>query len=826
MAVWTRPDADVIDYSPTGDDVDSFAQKVDRSITQLFQLINILHNSGTSTGLDPTDAVPGEIRVNLADGGIYIRSEDNLQWYLLGYIAKNFGITPKTIGALANGGGLGAFYAGTETLMNLAKASDLNTNDIWFATDTWRMYRWTGSAWVCFLSKQFEDIEDYEEYCVAKTEVDYSGKDKVVRLDKETGKGNFNITGSPDRIFDKEIDFQNLRDGHAIVFDSAKNKWVNLPNYIFTKNNLTYTGESSTDSETKIVAVGYDGKIHGDFTGNTDHIGDIEVLTTGIKNNWVLAYDLKNNCFKPVGKITGNADELAGIKIELDPATIQDDYVLAYNKAADKFIAKEKDFYTKKDVTTKGAANKLVQVENDGFIYGNFNGSTSQIGDTKLEINNLQDGDIFVYHISTNTIKNEPKNIIPSTGSGKSLILYDREKVIGDYNGSKTVSVDISKVISRAGTVSYVNQSMRLIENLYLAFDFNNLIFGGRDGLFTEFFKSNSNNIDKTAVLVTSIAIGDDSVDVSSAEDLVVGGWYWLVEGNKIEEVQIKEIIVNAGMNRVIFESLVSQIFTPGATMLYRTMATFGDGYVTGDGAVFTTKLFKMKYDVGRANMTVKHENIPDTEITAEMAVHHGAEFVKGEIIGIGDDTSQTVKLANTTKVSSQDFKLYFDGVEQTTNFIFSPTDAEVTFNAPTNAVVQADYIYNFSAEDWVEMYRNRTYPDTTNDDRLTTQFHYAAEYNYQAGKIISIRLKLKQNSGTVTNEILGTGNDKPQGFKLPHHAIADTISVSPATATWTYKEDLDTVIITAADLETIKISYDWKARPFKVDSMAVILNE
>ena len=406
------------------------------------------------------------------------------------------------------------------------------------------------------------------------------------------------------------------------------------------------------------------------------------------------------------------------------------------------------------------------------------------------------------------------------------MILYDREKVIGDYNGSKTVKIDISKVISRAGTVSYVNQSMRLIENLYLAFDFNNLIFGGRDGLFTEFFKSNSNNIDKTAVLVTSIAIGDDSVDVSSAEDLVVGGWYWLVEGNKIEEVQIKEIIVNAGMNRVIFESLVSQIFTPNATMLYRTMATFGDGYVTGDGAVFTTKLFKMKYDVGRANMTVKHENIPDTEITAEMAVHHGAEFIKGEIIGIGDDTSQTVKLANTSKVSSQDFKLYFDGVEQTTKFIFSPTDAEVIFLAPANVVVQADYIYNFDSEDWVEMYRNRSYPDTTNDDRLTTQFHYAAEYNYQAGKIISIRLKLKQNSGTVTNEILGTGNDKPQGFKLPHHAIADTISVSPATATWTYKEDLDTVIITAADLETIKISYDWKARPFKVDSMAVILNE
>lgn len=826
MAVWERPESDIIDYSPTGDDVDSFVQKADRSITQLFQLVNILHNSGTTTGLDSSDAVAGEIRVNLADKGIYVRSEDNLQWHLLGYIAPNLGITPSTIGAIANGGDLGTFYAGTETAMNQLKATTLKANDIWIATDTWKMYRWTGTAWVCFLSKNFKDILDYEQYCVSREEVATSGKGKVLKLDPATGKANVDITGSPERLDDIEFDFQNLRNGHAIVYNADKNKWVNLPNYIFTKDNLTYTGETSTDALPKIVAVGYDGKIHGDFTGNTDHIGNIEVVTDGIKNNWLLVYNQQENRFVPVAKVTCNASELQGILIDIDPNELEDNYVLAYNKAADTFIAVEKDFYTKKDVTTKGDPNKLVKVEDDGYIYGKFNGQTTQIGDTKLEITNLQDGDVFVYHESTDTIKNEPKNTISTSGSGKSLILYDREKVIGDYNGSRTVKIDISKVISRAGTVSYVNQSMRLIENLYLACDFNELNFGGRDGLYTEFFKPAKSNIDNTSTLVTSIAIGDDSIDVSSAEGLIVGGLYWLVEGNQIEEVRIKEIKINAGMNRVIFENLVSQLFTPGATILCRTMATFGDGYITGDNAVFITKLFKMKYDVGRANMTIKHDNVPDTEITAEMATHHGSEYVKGEVIGIGNGTKQTVKLANPYHVATESFKLYFDGVEQTTGFEFSSTDAEITFNAANNVVVQADYIYNFESEDWIPMYRNLTYPDTTNEDRMTTQFHYAAEYKHQTGKNISIRIKIQQNSGTVTNEVIGVGNDKPQGFKLPHHAIASTISVSPSTATWTYKEDLDTVIITAADSDTIKISYDWKARPLKIDSMAVILNE
>lgn len=815
-----------IDYSPTGDDVDSFSQKVDRNLKQLFQLVNILHTSGTVSGLTEDDAVAGEMRANLADNGLYIRSADNKQWIRLGDMDKFLGITPEKIEALRNGGKLGTFYAGTEAEMNLKKSSELASNDIFFAIDSFRVYRWTGSAWQILISKQFEDILDYEKYCVSRKEVDYSGADKILRLDKNTGKANVDITGSPERIFNKEIDFQNLRNLHAIVYNAEKNKWVNLPVYIFTKENLTYTGEASTDSGAKIVAVGYDGKIHGDFTGNTDHIGNIEVSTDGLKNNYVLIYDEENNVFKPSSKITGDADEIAGIKIELDTTKIKNDDVLAYDISKDRFVLAPRDSLTGKNITTTGEKNKIVKVADDGYIYGKFQGAIAQLADVKLDIKNLKDGDVIVYHVSTNTFKNEPKNIIPTSGTGASLILRDRAKVIGDYNGSKTVDVDISKVVSRSGTVSYVNHSMRLIENLYLALDYNNMNYGGRDGLIAEFFKNPSeNNIDKTSVNVLSIVIGDDSVDVDSIDGLKIGSWYLLIDGNQVEEVQIKEIKVVGGIKRLIFEKLVTKFFNPGATKLCRSTATFGDGFITGDNAIFTTQHFQFDYEIDRAHLTVKHENIPDTEIIAEISTQHDAKFVKKEIIGIGDGTTQTVKLANDFRVSSYGFNLYFDGVKQSSGFIFSPTDAQVTFNAGNNVVVQADYIYSFNAEEWIPMYRARTYADTLNSERATTQFHFAADI-YHTGKITALRLKLKQKSGKVTNELIGVGNDKPQGFKLPHHAVAGSISVSPSTATWIYKEDLDTVIINAPDLENIKITYDWQGRPFKIDSFVVIFNE
>lgn len=709
MAEWNMTENNVIDYSPTGDDVDSFSQKVDRNLKQLFELVNILHSSGSTTGLSEDDAVAGEIRANLADGGIYIRSADNKEWIMIGEMSPNFGVTPEKINAVRNGGGLGKIYAGTEAAMNVMKSSELSTNDVFLTIDTFRAFRWTGSNWQIFLSRNFGEILNYEKYCVSREEIGYDGRDKILRLDKETGKGNIDITGSPDKIFDKEIDFQDLRDGHAIVFNAEKNKWVNLPNYIFTEKNITYTGEKSTNELVKLVAVGKDGKIHGDFSGNTDRIGNIAVDVSDAKDNYVLAYSEKNKCFQPIGKITGSASELAGVKINLTEETLQDGYVLAYESASGTFVPVPKDSFTPKNATTKGEVGKLVMVSEDGTIHSNLTGSASQIAGKDIDIGNPADGDVIVYHISTKTWRNEPK--FTGVGEGKSLILYDNEKVFGTTK-------------------------------------------------------------------------------------------------------------------RVIFEDEVTKQFTPSQAILCRSSAEIGDGFVSGDGVMITTNLIPFKNKISRAHLTVKHENVVDAKITAEIAIRHNPQFVNGEIIGIGDGTTQTVQLANTDKISSYGFSLYFDGVKQTSDFLFSPSDGKITFTAADNVIVSADYIFDWENETFVPIPKTGIYPDSSNLDRASTQFLYTAENEKFTGGVVAIRLKLEQEKGTVSNEKLGVGTGKAQAFKLPHHAVAETISVNPSTASFIYKENLDTLIVTAPEDEPIIISYDWEGRPFKMDSFAVIFNE
>ena len=171
---------------------------------------------------------------------------------------------------------------------------------------------------------------------------------------------------------------------------------------------------------------------------------------------------------------------------------------------------------------------------------------------------------------------------------------------------------------------------------------------------------------------------------------------------------------------------------------------------------------------MSRAHISVKHENIKDAEIDAKIAFIPEPKFVKGEVIGIGNGAEQTVILKNTNKVCLHNFKIYFDDVET------------------------SDYVVKkFS------------------------------------GTVAVLNFALKQNSGGVTNEVLGTGTGNKQGFRLEHQAIQNSIYIVPSTATFEYKSDSNILLVTTAQSgETIKISYNWKGKEFKVDSWAGIFSE
>lgn len=154
---------------------------------------------------------------------------------------------------------------------------------------------------------------------------------------------------------------------------------------------------------------------------------------------------------------------------------------------------------------------------------------------------------------------------------------------------------------------------------------------------------------------------------------------------------------------------------------------------------------------ISKAHLVVKHQNVADAEITAEIAMRN-ATFVSGEVIGIGTGAEQTVSLANTNNLSAYKFALYVNGVQQTGNFSFYETSGQVTFIALSGAIVSADYFYNWGTEKFVAMENSGTYPD--------------------------------------------------------HQAIDGGIAVTPASATWQYNSSQNTIVVTAPFGQGFSVSY------------------
>ena len=438
MSEWKIPAQYQIEYKQS-ENIASISQKTIALFNLVFEYLNELKTNNAVAGLDASDTSAYQIRINTSDNGLYIRNKDNNDWIYLGDIEENFGITPSSINAIANGGKISKISGGLDADK---PTENNNSNDLYIAFDDFTIYRWTGSVWQVLVSLKFENLHNYEKYCVNRDEIAANGKGKIPRLDERTGKGNFDITGSPERLLDYEIDVQELKDGDVFVYNAEKSKIVNLPKDEIKKTDLTVNGEAG-----KIVKVAADGKIHATLEGSASALDLIEVDTTGIEEGQVLT--LQKGKFKPANK----------------------------------------DKYTEDDITTTGEKNKIVRVAANGRIYGTLQGSASGLDgveaaltgmtdgqtvrmvdgklvpadfDIKYEgnatkvalvpvvLDNLEDGQGLIYHIADNTFKNEE---VGGGGGGstvgKSLIFKNGDTVLGDYNGRRVVVLDFKTIVAQ-----------------------------------------------------------------------------------------------------------------------------------------------------------------------------------------------------------------------------------------------------------------------------------------------------------------------------------------------------------------------------------------
>ena len=546
MADWkvTNP----IDYSPNGDDVDAFAQKSIATFEEIFEHLNSLRHSGAKAGLDESDTSPYEIRIDTTTDTIYMRDAANKTWKQLGSVDEFFGMTAENIGAVPNGGGMRRLLLGNDAEKPTA---DCKTHDFYFAVDTRKLYIYEGSDWHVFLSLNFKDMLDYESYTVLRDEVATKGAGKVLRLDPETGKGDIDITGSADHMLGKEIQVTALHDKDVLMWNEEKQAFTAEPKDVFTEDNATHTGEAG-----KLAYVNSDGKIHAD--------------------------------------LAGSADKIAGKPIVTD--SLQGGDVLAYNEEDETFVNVPKDYIGKDDITEDGAAGKVVRVAKDGTIHADLTGNASKVGGVDVDVQNIADGEILAYHVATGTFVNEPRGTL--AGAGKSFIIRDNSRVLADYNGTKTVDLNLTTTIKKtADTVT--NHLERLVGTLYLTLQAAGIAPDGYDAILSETFNDTAPEIDQALANVTSVVSGDDSVDVDNSSPLLIGSFYQLTDGDALEEVQVKSINISDGINRVMFMEPVKNQYHSKRAKLYRSTVAIHGGVAYGGGNKKMTELDVNKTFVG-----------------------------------------------------------------------------------------------------------------------------------------------------------------------------------------------------------------------------------
>ena len=419
-----------IEYSANGDDIDRMAQKVKAEFELIYRLLNALRQNFPLKS-EPNDTLPFQWYVDVSNGKIYIRNSKDDGWNVVGNIDEDyFGITAENIGAVANDGTVGKFSSGNVNNMPLAK--DANTNDIYFALDEHRLYYFTGTSWRVFLSLNFSDIIDYENYCITRNEVGYNGKDKVLRLDAQTGKGNIDISGSADKIFGYNVEISNLRDGQVLVFDNAKSKWTNKP-----KDALTSSDVSSTGAANKIVQTDNYGFAHVSITGSASIVGGIKVDTSNLADKKVMAYSATNKDFEITdtisADITGSAQKFNGIS--LDASNLVDGQFLKYKASTKTLISDTAEYLNEDDVSESGAIGKIVRVDDAGLIHANLAGSASLIGGIAVDTAGIKDNYVLAYNASSKILNPVKKDYIgeeniSETGEVGKLIRLGADKTI------------------------------------------------------------------------------------------------------------------------------------------------------------------------------------------------------------------------------------------------------------------------------------------------------------------------------------------------------------------------------------------------------------
>lgn len=101
--------------------------------------------------------------------------------------------------------------------------------------------------------------------------------------------------------------------------------------------------------------------------------------------------------------------------------------------------------------------------------------------------------------------------------------------------------------------------------------------------LLSEDFKK-PDMVDTYCVKVISIVAGDNGIDIAHDNNVITGAWYWVSDGINSEYIQLKSVIRNGSVYRVLAVDNLKYTYNIPNTYLYRTTSLISDGIANGSG--------------------------------------------------------------------------------------------------------------------------------------------------------------------------------------------------------------------------------------------------
>lgn len=300
-----------LDYSASGDDVDTFAQKYISEMAAIYSYLDRLRRLDASAGTTLDDVEAYQLKVNQTTNDIMIRNATNDAWIILGKMAANFGLTSALIGAVKNG--IGATSLSVGLLANRPVVANSSEGDMYLTLDGDFYYFSTGT-WTLLLSLDVTKLKNYDKVINSDMVSETNAPNKIMKTDN-TGSIDASILGTAKGLAGFMLDTANLGDGKVIAYSASNGKlYFEVPGA--TSGGGSAVGVIEGRESLKVYSVG--NKCYSSRLPSGTYL---VCVTAGTSAEFQPDYDVVVNGKVADGSVEWRKETLSGVNVQMTSDT-------------------------------------------------------------------------------------------------------------------------------------------------------------------------------------------------------------------------------------------------------------------------------------------------------------------------------------------------------------------------------------------------------------------------------------------------------------------------------------------------------------------------